>query len=262
MRSNLVLDAFCSRINDERGVMKRRLLVLVLAILMVPAILLADDLLEKAKNLPVVKGVFSPQVKLVGAKDLGDIYELEVQRQEGGKHIIYATKDGAYLIVGGNVLNKDKVNLTQVREEEINRVDFSTLPVREALKITKGDGAKKLVMFADVECPYCKRAYDWLKTQNNYTLYIFFDPLNIHPQSNAKTLSILCAKDRLAALDKVMAGQEVAGSTCPAGTQLLANQQTVVNRVGVDGTPLFITGSGARIVGLQIPQLQAYLNGK
>ena len=239
--------------------MKKKLLVLMIAVLMVPAALLADNVLEKVRSLAVVKTLFPPQVKVVGAKDLGDIYELEVQPQKGAKRIFYATKDGAYLIAGANLINKDKVNLTQARQEEIDKVDVSTLPLNDALKIKKGNGAKTLIMFDDVDCPFCRKAYDWLKTKDNYTLYVFFFPLDIHPQSLGKTVGILCAKDQQAAFGRVMSGQEPGGAKCGAGEKLLAMQKAVGDRVGVDGTPLFITDSGARIVGLQIPRLESYL---
>lgn len=258
-QKNLVPEKIYSRTNYGRATMKKKLFVLLLAILMVPTALLADSVLDKARGLAVVKSLFPAQVKLVGAKDLGDIYELVMQQQQGGKHIYYATKDGAYLIAGANLINKDKVNLTRVRQAEIDRVDVSTLPLQEALTIKKGNGAKKLIMFADIECPFCRRAYDWLKTKDNYTLYVFFYPLNIHPRSYAKTVGILCANDRLATLDRAMAGQDTGDAKCSAGSELLAREKAVGDRVGVDGTPLFITDSGARIVGLQIPQLESYL---
>ncbi len=239
--------------------MKKKLFVLMLAILLVPSTLLANNVLEKVRNLEVVKSLFPPQLKIIGARDLGDIYELVVQPQQGEKHIFYATKDGAYLIVGGNLINKDKVNLTRVRLEQINRVDVSTLPLHEALKIKKGNGAKKLIMFADVDCPFCRRAYTWLKTQNNYTLYVFLYPLSIHPHSYGKTVALLCSNDPLAAFKKAISGQNVGDAKCSAGVKLLAKEKAVADRVGVDGTPLFITDSGARIVGLQIPALENYL---
>lgn len=238
--------------------MKKKLFVLMLAILMVPGALLAESVLKKVQGFPIVKSLFPAQVKVVGAKDLGDVYEVVLQQPQGTKRIYYTTKDGAYLIAG-NLINRDKVNLTQVRMEQINRVDFSALPLREALTIKKGNGAKKLVMFADVDCPFCRRAYSWLKARDNYTLYVFFYPLNIHPQSYGKTVAILCSNDQAGALDRAMSGQDVGGATCSAGTDLLAKEKTVADRVGVDGTPLFITDSGARIVGLQILELEKYL---
>lgn len=238
--------------------MKKKLFVLMLAILMVPGALLADSALKTVQGLPIVKSLFPPQVKILGAKDLGDIYEVVLQQPQGGKRLYYLTKDGAYLLAG-NLIDRNKVNLTQAQLAQINRVDVSKLPLDEALKVVKGNGAKKLIMFDDVDCPFCRRAYAWLKTQNNYTLYVFFYPLNIHPQSYGKTVAILCSKDPLGALERAMSGQDVGNASCSAGVGLLAKEKTIGDQVGIDGTPLFITDSGARIVGLQVPELQKYL---
>ncbi len=87
------------------------------------------------------------------------------------------TKDGAYLIAGGNLITRDKVNLTQKRHEEVNRVDVSKLPLKDAITIKRGNGAKKLIMFTDVDCPYCRKAYDWLKKPDQlHSLCIFLPP--------------------------------------------------------------------------------------
>ncbi|MGC9194622.1 MAG: DsbC family protein [Syntrophobacteraceae bacterium] len=239
--------------------MKKTLLALVLAVLMFPGFLWADNGLTKVENLPVVKGVFSKKVKVVAVKDMGDIYEIVAQRQNGGKRILYATKDGKYLLLGGNLLDKNKVNLTQLSQEQVDMVDLSTIALQDALKMKKGNGAKMLIMFADVDCPFCRRAYEWLKTQTNYTLYVFFYPLSIHPQSQAHTIGILCSQNPLAALDQVMSGRNFTPLSCRAGAAMLAKQKAVAYRVGVDGTPLFLTDAGTRIVGFQVQKLQTYL---
>lgn len=239
--------------------MKKKVFALILAVLMFPGLLLADNGLTKVQNLPVVKGVFSKEVKIVKVKDMGDIYEIVAQRGNGRKRILYATKDGKYLLLGGNLLNKDKVNLTRLSQEQVDLVELSSIPLKDALKIKKGNGAKVLIMFADVDCPFCRRAYEWLKTQTNYTLYVFFYPLSIHPQSRAHTIGILCSQNPVAALDQVMSGQNFTSLSCRAGEEMLAKQKAVADRIGIDGTPLFLTEAGTRIVGFQIPKLQNYL---
>jgi thiol:disulfide interchange protein DsbC len=182
-----------------------------------------------------------------------------VKEPSRGKQIYYITKDGAYLIAGGNLITKDKVNLTQKRHEEVNRVDVSSLPLRDAVQIKKGNGAKRLIMFYDVDCPFCKRAYDWLKGQTNYTLYIFFYPLDMHPKSPEKSVQILCSKDREAALEHAESDGDIGSKQCEAGEKLLAKHRAVAAQVGIDGTPLFVTDTGTRITGLQIPALESYL---
>ena len=224
-------------------------------------LLYAADLIGVVKALPVVKSVFPPQVQLLEARDIGSLYEIVASEPARGKQIYYVTKDGQYLLAGANLISKDKVNLTQARYEEVTRVDVSKLPLKDAVQIKKGNGAKKLIMFYDVDCPFCRRAYDWLKGQNNYTLYVFFFPLDMHPKSPEKAVKILCGKDYEAAIEKAQSDQEIGTPKCEAGEKMLARHKAIGKEISVDSTPLFITDTGNRINGLQVPALESYLKG-
>ncbi len=240
--------------------MKKTLIALMLVLFAAPVALFAGDTLKDVKELPIVKNLFPPEIEVIEARDIGSLYELVTNEPSGGKHIYYVTKDGAYLIAGGNLITRDKVNLTQKRLEEVNRVDISKLPLKDAVQIKRGNGAKKLVMFYDIDCPYCRKAYDWLKGQTNYTLYIFFFPLDMHPKSPEKTVRILCGKDSEAAIERAQSDQEIGCQKCEAGEKMLARHQAIGKEIGVEGTPLFLTDTGVRISGLQIPALANYLN--
>lgn len=237
---------------------KKILLVLVLALFAVPGVLFAKDVLEEVKALPIVKNLFPQQVQVIEARDLGSLFELVAQEPGREKQVFYVTKDGEYLIAG-NLINKDKVNVTQERSGEINKVDISKIPLKDAVQIKKGNGAKKLIMFTDVDCPFCRKAYDWLKGQTNYTLYMFFFPLDIHPKSPGKTVQIFCSKNQETAIENAQSDKEIDAQKCEAGEKMLARHKAIAGEVGVDGTPLFLTDSGKKITGLQIPVLTNYL---
>jgi len=246
-------------LNLGKGPMKKKILfVLVLALFALAGILFASDVLEEVKGLPIVKNLFPPQVQVVEAKDLGSLFELVAQEPAREKQIFYVTKNGEYLIAG-SLINKDKVNLTQERLAEVNRVDFSRIPLKDAVQIKRGNGAKKLIMFTDVDCPFCRKAYDWLKGQTDYTLYIFFYPLDMHPKSPGKSVQILCSKNQETALENAQSDKEIDSQKCGAGEKMLARHHAVAGEVGVDGTPLFVTDSGKKITGLQVPALTSYL---
>jgi len=221
--------------------------------------LFARDALKEVKELPILKALLPPEIEVIEARDIGSLYELVIKEPSRGNQVYYVTKDGAYLIAGGNLIDKDKVNLTQKRHEEVNRVDVSKLPLNDAVQIKKGNGAKKLIMFSDVDCPFCRRAYDWLKGQTNYTLYVFFIPLDMHPKSPEKSVQVLCGKDREAAMERAQLDQDIGSQKCEAGEKMLAKHKAVAASIGLDGTPLFITDTGTRITGLQTTALENYL---
>jgi thiol:disulfide interchange protein DsbC len=239
--------------------MKKILFAILLSLFVSPFLCWAGEAPGELKELGIIKNLFPPQVEVIEARDMGSIFEVVLKDPSRGKQICYVTKDGAYLLAGGNLIDKDKVNLTQVRYGEINRVDISKLPLKDAVEIKRGDGAKKLIMFSDVECPFCRKAWTWLKTQTNYTLYIFLFPLDIHPKSVGKSVEILCAQDREAALENAQTDKEIGSQKCEAGEKILARQKAVAAEIGVDGTPLFVTDTGARISGLNTQALESYL---
>ncbi len=238
--------------------MKKIVFALMLALFAAPGALFAGDLLGEVKDLPIVKNLFPPQIEVIEARDLGSLFELVV-KGPAGNEIYYVTKDGAYLIAGGIIINGDKVNLTQKRREEVDRVDVSKLPLKDAIVIKRGNGAKKLIMFNDVDCPYCRKAYDWLKGQTNYTLYMFFFPLDMHPKSPEKSVQVFCSKDQETALENAQSDKEIDSQKCEAGEKMLASHRAIAGEIGIRGTPLFITDTGARISGLNSAELEKYL---
>jgi len=242
--------------------MKRAFLTVLLVLVLTPplhAAGVAKDVSKKVQDLPLIKSLFGTEVKVLEARDLGSIYEIVASIPGRDKQVLYVTKDGQYLISGGNLINKDKANLTKQRYDEVNKVDVAKLPVQDAITLTKGNGAKKLYLFTDVDCPYCRKSYDWLKTQTDYTLYVFLYPLSMHPQAAEKSLKILCDKDRANALDVAHRDEGLTGEKCAAGEKLLQKHKAIADEMGVNATPMFIMDSGIRMSGFNQKALQDYL---
>ena len=74
-------------------------------------------------------------------------------------------------------------DLTQQRIDELNKVNFSELPLKDAIKEVRGKGQRKLVVFSDPDCPYCKKLERDLPRLDNVTIYTFPFPLEgLHPE--------------------------------------------------------------------------------
>ena len=237
--------------------MKRALLILVFLLLASP--LQAADPTAKVREMQIVKNIFGDQVKVLETKDLGNLYEVVASVPGREKQIVYVTKDGSYMLTGGNLINKKKENVTKERFDQVNRVDVSKLPVQDAIVMKKGSGAKKLYMFTDVDCPYCKKAYDWFKTQNDYTLYVFLMPLDMHPKAAEKSVKIFCDANPDTAMERAHTDQEMAGDKCETGEKMLQKHKALATQLGVTGTPLILTENGTRMSGFNQKALEAYL---
>jgi thiol:disulfide interchange protein DsbC len=161
--------------------------------------------------------------------------------------------------MGGNLVNQDKVNVTKARRDEIDKVEIDRLPTQDAIVVSKGSEGKKLFMFTDVDCPFCKQGYNWLKAQTDLSLYVFLLPLPMHPGAHDKSVKILCQENRAEALDLTVSGKDAGGEKCEAGEALLRKYKATADAVGITGAPLFITESGTRIMGFDQAALSAYL---
>jgi thiol:disulfide interchange protein DsbC len=89
--------------------------------------------------------------------------------------------------------------------------------------------------------------------------YLFYPRAGIGSDSYDKAVSVWCADDRKAAMDKAKAGGEVERKTCdnPVDEHMAIGEQ-----IGLRGTPAIVTETGELIPGYVEPKrLAARLNG-
>jgi thiol:disulfide interchange protein DsbC len=142
---------------------------------------------EFAKSFPTVK------IRSVGPTPWPGVYEAVTP--EG---VFYADASGRYAINGRLVDVRTRANLTSERETELGRIDFKSLPFARAIKLVKGNGSRVFAVFADPDCPYCKRLEADLKDMDNVTVYTFLFPIDsLHPDATRHAKQIWCAKDPL-----------------------------------------------------------------
>ncbi|HUG25399.1 DsbC family protein [Piscinibacter sp.] len=163
--------------------------------------------------------------------------------------IFYVTDDGRHILGGPLVDVAGNRNLTQARLDEINAIPFDSLPLDWAFKRVKGSGARKLAIFEDPDCPYCKRLEEALKVVDNVTVYVFLYPIDeIHPEAAEKSRGVWCAKDRLKAWDDVMR----TGVAPSSGTDCDNPIDKIVRyakQQRISGTPTTVLADGRRLVG-------------
>ncbi|HEX5539032.1 MAG TPA: DsbC family protein [Methylophilaceae bacterium] len=165
--------------------------------------------------------------------------------------IIYTDEKFSYLIAEGRLIEpKSKRDITSERLEELTKVDFSSLPLDQAIKVVKGNGSRKLAVFSDPDCPYCKRLeQNELPNITDVTIYTFLYPLvQLHPDAANKSKAIWCAPDRAKAWENwILNGQLVQGSTT-CQTPIDKNA-ALARKLGVSSTPTLIFADGKRLLG-------------
>ena len=116
-----------------------------------------------------------------------------------------------------------------------------TLDLSKAVKI--GSGKKMVIEFTDPDCPFCRKAADYLRSKQDITLYVYFYPLPMHPQAKAKVQYILSAHDRAKAYNEVMHSQfdpKKLSQTTPEGIRLQEEHLAICKANKVDSTPTFM----------------------
>ena len=121
---------------------------LILALSLAPAF--ADDAAIRkniSERLPQV-----PKIDEITKTPIPGVYELRV-----GTDLYYSDEQGNYIIEGQLIDTKSRVNLTEERIGKLTAIDFKALPLKDAMVWKQGTGERKLVVFADPNCGYCKK---------------------------------------------------------------------------------------------------------
>jgi len=196
-------------------------------------------------------------IEAIALAPISGLYELKV-----GGQIFYADRTGKYLIASGHIFDTaQRKDLTAERLEAINTVDWSKLPLNQAVVSGDEDGLP-VAIFTDPECPYCKKLEAQLKGAKGIKFYTFLFPLDsLHPEARAKSESIWCAENQHEALLQVMLeGKTLPAATCK--TPISANVALAAS-LGISGTPTLIAGDGRKHAGVQTAeQLLAWLSNK
>jgi thiol:disulfide interchange protein DsbC len=170
-----------------------------------------------------------------------------------GFEIYYTDEQGNYLMQGNLIDVQARKNLTEERVEKLTAVDFDKLPIKDAFKIVRGNGKRKLAVFEDPNCGYCKQFERDLKTVDNVTVYLFLYPV-LGPDSNVKSRDIWCSKDRAKTwADWMTAGVKPETGSCD--TAALQRNIEFGRKYNITGTPTLIFADGTRAPGA-IPAAQ------
>ncbi len=170
-----------------------------------------------------------------------------------GGQIVYTDEKLTFLIAEGRLVDpKTKKDVTGDRLEELTKIDFSSLPLDQAIKVVKGNGNRKLVVFSDVDCPYCKQLErKELSNISDVTIYTFLYPLEqLHPDAAAKSKSIWCASNRVKAWNDWIFNNQLPEKTgnCEVPLEKVGE---LAKKIGVASTPTLIFADGKRMMGAQ-----------
>jgi thiol:disulfide interchange protein DsbC len=184
--------------------------------------------------------------------------------------IVYLDFSKKYLIVGNVIDIVEKKSLTESAMEEQRQIDINKISIKDALIMGNKSGAKKLYIFSDPECPYCYKLHQELekliKEDKQVVAYIILFGLDIHPNAQWKSESIICKskenmEEALKMLEMSLQGKELPKINC--GKNYADSNKKQANSLGISGTPTIVLPSGKVISGYRTKDdLKKLLNSK
>jgi thiol:disulfide interchange protein DsbC len=208
---------------------------LVLALALAP-LAFADEaairknISERVPNFPPIDEITKTAVP--------GIYEIRI-----GTDILYTDEQGDHVFEGHLIETKTRANLTEQRVAKLTAIDFKTLPLKDAMVWKQGTGERKLVVFADPNCGYCKKFERDLQNVKDVTVYTFLYPI-LGGDSPQKSQQIWCAKDNIKTWrDWMINGTPIAASAACDASALQRNL-ALGRKHRITGTPGLVYEDG------------------
>lgn len=225
----------------KRQALTRSLVSLASGLLAASAVLadeaaIRKNLAQRVPNLPTIDEVTKTEIP--------GVFEVRV----GGTEIIY-TDDQANFVFQGNLIDaRTRTNVTEARLNKLTAIEFDKLPLKDAIAWKSGTGARKVAVFADPNCGYCKRLEVDLQKLKNVTVYTFLVPV-LGADSSEKSKNIWCSKEPAKAwLGWMLEGKQPTKTMGACETPLQRNL-ALSQKHRINGTPALVFTDNTRVPG-------------
>ena len=214
----------------------------------------AEAIIKKLNPAFTVTEVKPAQVK--------GLWQIEVDAGEGKHGPIFLDFSKKNLLVISQVIAVDNIG----KPAPQRTIDFSKLPLKDALVMGPKNAAKKVAVFTDPDCPYCRKLHEEMKAllskRNDTAFYIFLRPLPMHKDAPKKVEAILCEKS-IALLDDALTGKTVPERSCEKGKAQMEKNSSLADSLEIRSTPTLVREDGLVLSGaLPADQLSAWIDGK
>lgn len=220
------------------------------------------------ENIRTIIGPNMPEIKEIKKANVGidGLWEIVT----AGGEVFYSNSEGTRLIVGNIWDTQAKTNLTQVAVDKAQKIDFASFDLKSAnfvsvQKDEKGKAERKLVLFSDPQCGYCKQfERDVVANLKNATVYTYVVSV-LGPNSEAVVKQIGCEPDQKKAYVDYMTKGVVPSNPglCDAGAKMLEKAKSNTSKYGIRSTPTSYVQSGMPIRGaLPLSEVERMMNEK
>jgi len=124
---------------------------------------------------------------------------------------------------------------------------WKVLPLDKAITTVRGDGKRRIAVFSDPNCPYCRRFEEDLAKLDNVTVHLFLFPV-LGPSSVRRAKAVWCSANRAEAWQELMI-YNVEPEASPDCATPVDDLIALGRKLGARVTPTWFDGTGARYQG-------------
>ena len=176
----------------------------------------------------------------------------EVDIAKGGKtYPLYLDYSRKYLFNGQFIRLSDMENLTGLRYQDLNRVDVSSIPLKDAIVMGNKKAKKGIIVLSDPTCPYCVKLHAEIKKavakDPEAAFHVMPYPRNKNDKATYNNcLAAVCAKSEKL-LDDAYAGKKLPAPACRSTA--VDDTMKLADRLGIQGTPSMVLPDGRIVSG-------------
>lgn len=209
--------------------------------------------LTPADAMAAIKGLGNVKnVKMAPVKGLWEL-TLEKNGREGIAYLDFSKK----YILAGTIFDIATGNRygAPPTPPRIKRTDFSRIPLKDSVVLGNPQGKKRIFVFTDPDCPFCKRMHQELKRlismEPDLAVYVKMYPLKVHPHAYDKARVILGAGTKAPQmLDKAFSGEKMPEPGPNDPSKPVDDSIRFADSIDVYSTPTLVLPDGSMASGV------------
>jgi thiol:disulfide interchange protein DsbC len=187
-----------------------------------------------------------PRIEEVTPTPVPGLYEVRYN----GTEILYASETGDYIFVNGSLVEtRTRLNLTEARTQKLMVKDFDKLPLQDAIVLRQGTGLRRMAVFVDPDCEYCKSFERDLADVRDVTVYAFLIPI-LGPESRSRARDIWCSKEPAKAWRDWMLQRVAPVRAMKCDTTAIERNLAFASQQRISVTPSLMFADGTRKPGV------------
>jgi len=218
----------------------------------------AETLLKMMAEKKMIPDSRVTDIKLSPAKGLWQI-DVDANGKQGTIYLDFSKK-----YITGQLLPVDSISKMATPAPVPTTMDFSKIPVKDAMVFGPKSAKKKIAVFTDPDCPYCRNLHEEMKQvlakRQDVAFYLFLFPLDMHKDAYKKVQAILCQKSQKL-LDDAFTGKALPEPAC--SNEQVEKNKALAKSLNVNGTPMLVREDGNILNGFRpADQLILWIDGK